>query len=153
MAGKFKLIFGNLLKSLHQLWLEVTGAFLLVFAAAFGYYAFKEYRKFPETTENIWGIVCGCRFVSADAGFWHPFLLEVQETSLSECQQVQVSRGSRTCGSVPWGRRQAWEALILRYRRLIYSIPVKFSFTTADASDVFQAVCLKLIEHLHELEG
>ena len=28
MAGKFKLIFGNLLKSLHQLWLEVTGAFL-----------------------------------------------------------------------------------------------------------------------------
>jgi RNA polymerase sigma factor (sigma-70 family) len=50
------------------------------------------------------------------------------------------------------GDAKAWEALILRYRRLIYSIPVKFNFTTADASDVFQAVCLKLIEHLHELK-
>jgi RNA polymerase sigma factor (sigma-70 family) len=50
------------------------------------------------------------------------------------------------------GDSKAWEALILRYRRLIYSIPVKFNFTTADASDVFQAVCLKLIEHLHELK-
>ncbi len=50
------------------------------------------------------------------------------------------------------GDSKAWETLILRYRRLIFSIPVKFSFSTADASDVFQAVCLKLIEHLHELK-
>ena len=50
------------------------------------------------------------------------------------------------------GDAQAWEALIVRYRRLIYSIPVKFNFTSADASDVFQGVCLKLIEHLHELK-
>jgi len=50
------------------------------------------------------------------------------------------------------GDSQAWEALIVRYRRLIYSIPVRFSFSPADASDVFQAVCLKLIEHLHELK-
>lgn len=50
------------------------------------------------------------------------------------------------------GDSKAWEALILRYRRLIYSIPVKFNFTSADASDVFQSVCLKLIEHLHDLK-
>ena len=50
------------------------------------------------------------------------------------------------------GDAQAWESLIARYRRLIYSIPVKFNFGTADASDVFQAVCLKLIEHLHDLK-
>jgi RNA polymerase sigma factor (sigma-70 family) len=50
------------------------------------------------------------------------------------------------------GDPQAWEALIMRYKRLIYSIPVRFSFTAADASDVFQAVCLKLIEHLHDLK-
>ena len=50
------------------------------------------------------------------------------------------------------GDSRAWEALILRYRRLIYSIPVRFSFGSADASDVFQSVCLKLIEHLHELK-
>jgi RNA polymerase sigma factor (sigma-70 family) len=50
------------------------------------------------------------------------------------------------------GDARAWETLIQRYRRLIYSIPVKFNFPSADASDVFQAVCLKLIEHLHELK-
>lgn len=50
------------------------------------------------------------------------------------------------------GDAQAWEALILRYRRLIYSVPVRFGFSSADAGDVFQAVCLKLIEHLHELK-
>lgn len=50
------------------------------------------------------------------------------------------------------GDSQAWEALIVRYRRLIYSIPVRFSFSAADCSDVFQAVCLRLIEHLRELK-
>jgi len=47
---------------------------------------------------------------------------------------------------------QAWEALIMRYRRLIYSIPVRFGFQPADASDVFQTVCIKLLEHLRELK-
>src|SRR5262245_28835557 len=46
----------------------------------------------------------------------------------------------------------AWEALILRYRRLIYSVPVRFGFEEADSADVFQAVCLKLLEHLHEIK-
>ena len=50
------------------------------------------------------------------------------------------------------GDSLAWEALITRYRRLIYSVPVRFGFETADASDVFQAVCLKLLEHLHEIK-
>ena len=46
----------------------------------------------------------------------------------------------------------AWEALITRYRRLIYSIPVRFSFEPADSADVFQTVCLKLLEHLHDIK-
>lgn len=50
------------------------------------------------------------------------------------------------------GDGQAWEALIMRYRRLIYSVPVKFGFATADCSDVYQTICLKLLEHLHELK-
>jgi RNA polymerase sigma factor (sigma-70 family) len=50
------------------------------------------------------------------------------------------------------GDDQAWEALIMRYRRLIYSVPVRFGFKTADAADVFQAVCVKLLEHLHEVK-
>ena len=47
----------------------------------------------------------------------------------------------------------AWEALIKRYRRLIYSVPVKFGFSIADCNDVFQNVCLKLLEHLHEVRN
>jgi RNA polymerase sigma factor (sigma-70 family) len=50
------------------------------------------------------------------------------------------------------GDAQAWEALIMRYKRLIYSVPVKFGFSSTDASDVFQGVCLKLLEHLHEVK-
>jgi len=50
------------------------------------------------------------------------------------------------------GDAQAWEALIMRYKRLIYSIAVRFKFQSADAADVFQAVCLKMIEHLQDLK-
>jgi RNA polymerase sigma factor (sigma-70 family) len=50
------------------------------------------------------------------------------------------------------GDSEAWEALIMRYRRLIFSIPVKFGFSPADCSDVFQTVCVKLIEHLGSLK-
>jgi RNA polymerase sigma factor (sigma-70 family) len=46
----------------------------------------------------------------------------------------------------------AWEALIMRYRRLIYSVPVRFGFEEADSSDVFQSVCVKLLEHLGEVK-
>lgn len=50
------------------------------------------------------------------------------------------------------GEAGAWEALIRKYRRLIFSIPVRFSLSSADASDVFQSVCVKLIENLHKLK-
>jgi hypothetical protein len=54
MAGKFKLVFGGLIRSLHQLWLEVTGTFLVGFAIAFGYNAFKEYKKYAVSPDNVW---------------------------------------------------------------------------------------------------
>jgi hypothetical protein len=69
MAGKFKAAFGGLLKSVHQLWLEVTGTFLLFFAAGFGFYAVKEYLKFPETTESVWGIVAAAGLCLLTFGF------------------------------------------------------------------------------------
>jgi RNA polymerase sigma factor (sigma-70 family) len=49
------------------------------------------------------------------------------------------------------GDSLAWEALIMRYRRLIFSIPNRFGFAPSDCSDVFQTVCVKLIEHLADL--
>jgi RNA polymerase sigma factor (sigma-70 family) len=49
------------------------------------------------------------------------------------------------------GDSEAWEALILRYQRLIYSIPVRAGFSPVDAADIFQSVCLKLFEKLATL--
>lgn len=47
----------------------------------------------------------------------------------------------------------AWEALIARYQRLIYAIPIKLGLSPNDAADVFQSVCLKLLEHLSTLRN
>ena len=70
MAGKFKLAFSSLLKSLHQLWLEVTGTFLLVFAIAFGFFAIKEYRKFNHSTaEGMWEVVAASGLSLLTLGF------------------------------------------------------------------------------------
>jgi RNA polymerase sigma factor (sigma-70 family) len=49
------------------------------------------------------------------------------------------------------GDHAAWEALITRYQRLIYSIPIKLRLSQDDAADVFQSVCLKLYEKLSTL--
>jgi hypothetical protein len=75
MAGKFKLAFGSFVRSLHQLWLEVTGAFLLIFAAAFGFYGVNEYRKLPESAASLWEILgaVGLCFLTLGFGihsFW-----------------------------------------------------------------------------------
>jgi RNA polymerase sigma factor (sigma-70 family) len=50
------------------------------------------------------------------------------------------------------GDAHAWETLIHRYKRLIFSIATRFGFAPADASDIFQSICVQLIEHLHELK-
>lgn len=49
------------------------------------------------------------------------------------------------------GEAAAWEELIHRYRRLIYSIPLAFGFGADRADDIFQRVALKLVEHVGEI--
>jgi RNA polymerase sigma factor (sigma-70 family) len=49
------------------------------------------------------------------------------------------------------GDHAAWDALIIRYQRLIYSIPLKARLSQDDAADIFQSVCLKLYEKLSTL--
>lgn len=49
------------------------------------------------------------------------------------------------------GDDAAWAALVNKYRRLIYSIPVKQGFSPEDASDIFQSVCLELLKELPRL--
>ena len=45
----------------------------------------------------------------------------------------------------------AWRELIVRYRRLIYSIPV--AYRVADADEIFQTVAVKLYENLSNLKN
>lgn len=49
------------------------------------------------------------------------------------------------------GEHAAWDALIFRYKRLIYSVPLKARLSPDDASDIFQSVCFKLYEKLATL--
>lgn len=49
------------------------------------------------------------------------------------------------------GTEAAWSALIDKYRNLIFSIPIKYGFSSDDATDIFQAVCLELLSELPKL--
>lgn len=64
-----------------------------------------------------------------------------------------MASGKRTsdAGLVRACRRQdpaAWERLIHRYRRLVYSVPVAYRLTGDSADEIFQRVAVKLFEHL-----
>jgi RNA polymerase sigma factor (sigma-70 family) len=50
------------------------------------------------------------------------------------------------------GDEAAWESLIRRYQRLVYSIPIRYGMGEEVAADVFQSVCVLLLEHLHALK-
>lgn len=50
------------------------------------------------------------------------------------------------------GDAAAWEALIARYQRLIYSIPRRAGLGEEQAADVFQQVFATLLEHLERIE-
>jgi RNA polymerase sigma factor (sigma-70 family) len=49
------------------------------------------------------------------------------------------------------GDGRAWESLLERYERLIYSIPRRYGMSEADAAEVFQNVCIALLEQLSRL--
>ncbi|HUJ32337.1 MAG TPA: sigma-70 family RNA polymerase sigma factor [Candidatus Acidoferrum sp.] len=49
------------------------------------------------------------------------------------------------------GDEEAWSALIDKYKRLIFSIPVKYGMSVDDATDIFQAVCVEMLVELPKL--
>ncbi|HTV59662.1 MAG TPA: sigma-70 family RNA polymerase sigma factor [Verrucomicrobiae bacterium] len=51
------------------------------------------------------------------------------------------------------GNEEAWSALLDKYKRLIYSIPVKYGFPPDESADIFQAVCLELLSELPNLRN
>ncbi|MCI0606063.1 sigma-70 family RNA polymerase sigma factor [bacterium] len=49
------------------------------------------------------------------------------------------------------GDENCWEILIKRYQKLVYSVPLKYQLSRDDADDVFQTVCIILLEKLKTL--
>lgn len=49
------------------------------------------------------------------------------------------------------GDQRAWEALVRRYARLIHNVARDCGLNQDDASDVFQTVCLRLLQNLEQL--
>jgi RNA polymerase sigma factor (sigma-70 family) len=49
------------------------------------------------------------------------------------------------------GNETAWAALLDKYKRLIYSIPVKYGFSPDESTDIFQDVCVELLSELPRL--
>jgi RNA polymerase sigma factor (sigma-70 family) len=49
------------------------------------------------------------------------------------------------------GNENAWAMLLEKYKRLIYSIPIKYGLSPDEATDVFQDVCVELLSELPRL--
>jgi RNA polymerase sigma factor (sigma-70 family) len=49
------------------------------------------------------------------------------------------------------GDPDAWAAVMRKYKRLIFSIPIKFGARPDDAAEIFQAVCADLVAELPRL--
>jgi RNA polymerase sigma factor (sigma-70 family) len=49
------------------------------------------------------------------------------------------------------GSEEAWSALIDKYKKLIFSVPIKYGLSSENASEIFQEVCLVLLSELPQL--
>jgi RNA polymerase sigma factor (sigma-70 family) len=70
-----------------------------------------------------------------------------QGESLAECSDEELIAACLR------GEQLAWNELIDRYSALIYSIPLKYGLGDADAADVFQWVCVTLLEKLRSIRA
>jgi RNA polymerase sigma factor (sigma-70 family) len=70
----------------------------------------------------------------------------------SEEQQLAQLDDPGLIGLCLEGQEAAWEVLIGRYQRLVYSIPLKSGLGQEAAGDIFQSVCVRLLEHLGGLK-
>lgn len=66
----------------------------------------------------------------------------VQYRAYSDAQLVAACRRDEA---------EAWDELIARYERLIYTIPLRYGLTASEAEDVFQTTWMALLEKLSTL--
>jgi RNA polymerase sigma factor (sigma-70 family) len=70
-------------------------------------------------------------------------------TQSSGVVDLDVTRLMRRAAS---GDQHAWEGLVVKYGRLIWSITRDFKLVESDAADVFQTTWMRLIEHIDRIE-
>lgn len=46
------------------------------------------------------------------------------------------------------GEEPAWTELVSKYKNLIFSIPIKYGFSQEEAADIFQSICLDMVNEL-----
>jgi RNA polymerase sigma factor (sigma-70 family) len=49
------------------------------------------------------------------------------------------------------GNQNAWDAILEKYQKLIYSVPIRYGLSVGDAGDIFQQVCVDVLESLTHL--
>ena len=67
---------------------------------------------------------------------------------MTDYSQFSDKRLIEACRS---GDQGAWEALITRYERLVYTVPSRYGLTQAEINDVFQSVWLALLRNLETI--
>lgn len=81
-------------------------------------------------------------------------LLEQQDVESFSCKTItESSEDEWLVQSCIRGDQQAWAELIDKYKRLIFSIPIKYGASPEDAADVFQAVCIEVLNCLPQLKN
>lgn len=49
------------------------------------------------------------------------------------------------------GNEDAWNAILDKYQKLIYSVPIRYGLPVVDAGDIYQQVCVDVLESLKYL--
>lgn len=65
--------------------------------------------------------------------------------------EQQISTDQELIENCRRGRQDAWQQILNRYERLVFSIPLNYGLTRADAADVAQLTFTTLVEHLDRL--
>jgi len=74
-----------------------------------------------------------------------------KELTLATIRDAGTAEDERLVQECLSGDEKAWNTLIDKYKRLIYSVPVKYGFSPDDAGDIFQNVCIDLFTNLSKL--
>jgi RNA polymerase sigma factor (sigma-70 family) len=85
-----------------------------------------------------------------------PDFEESEVSSAAQCERCHApisSEDDRLVQACLQGDQRAWEELIDKYKRLIYSVPLRYGATREDAADVFQSVCIEVFNSLNQLKN